>query len=124
MPLFEVTNQEGESRLWLLVPFVPLFLVGFTAFVVSGLTVMAFGTSVIDGTPAWFRGPGPVGMDQVFVRDVMRVDHWLVSLVGLRSPWLAAIPGMIAGMIWEVLTGGVQLTQARTSGPHVASRSR
>jgi hypothetical protein len=101
-----ITNtRTGEriSPLWV-VPIVPIFLIGLFFVAVASLTVMAIGTAVLDGFPAWYAGPDPAGIDQAFIRDVLELDHWLVGLVGLSSPWWVFLPGMVAGAIWGVVS--------------------
>jgi hypothetical protein len=100
-----ITNtRSGErvSPLWL-IPLVPIFLLGCSFVAVASLTGMAVVTSLLDGFPAWYAGPDPGGIDQVFIRDVLALDHWLVGLVGLSSPWWVFVPGFAASAAWEWL---------------------
>jgi hypothetical protein len=101
-----ITNTRTGGRvspLWL-IPIAPIFLVGFVFLTVANLTGMAVVTSVLDGFPAWHAGPDPAGIDQAFIREVLAVDHSLVGLVGLSSPWWVFIPGTAAGAAWEWMT--------------------
>ncbi len=93
-----------ELSLWWLIPLAPIFLVGLFFVAVSSLTGMAVGAAFLGGFSAWYAGPSPTGIDQVFVHDVLALDCWLVGLVGLSSPWWAFLPGVVASAIWEWLT--------------------
>jgi hypothetical protein len=101
-----ITNDSAGKTLgaWWLVPIAPVFLVGFFFFVLAGLTMMTVATSIVDGFPAWYAGPVPVGVDQAFIRGVLGFDHWLVGFVGLSSPWWVIPPGVAASAVWDWAT--------------------
>jgi hypothetical protein len=100
-----INTRTGKevSSLWL-IPLVPGFLVGLFFVVVTGLTSMAVAASVLDRIPSGYVGPDPMWIDQVLIIEVRRFDRWLVSLVGLSCPWLAAVPGFAAHALWEWAT--------------------
>jgi hypothetical protein len=45
------------------------------------------------------------GRRVAFIYEMLRFDRWLVGLAGFSCPWLAVIPGYIAGVIWEWAKG-------------------
>ncbi len=103
MAIINTKTGQEVSSLWL-IPIVPVFLVGLFFVGVTGLTSMAVVTSMLDRLPSGYIGPAPVSIDQMFVVGVLRFDHWLVGLVGLSCPWLAAVPGFASQALWEWAT--------------------
>lgn len=91
------------SSLWL-IPLLPVFLVGLFFYLVAALTCMAIGAALLDSSPALSAGPAPVGVDLVFIYEMLRLDGWLVGLVGLSTPLLAVVPGFVAAGVWEWAT--------------------
>ncbi len=99
-------EHRRELAGWWLIPLAPLFLTGLFLYVVAGATAIALACGVGDGVPALSAQPYPaaVGVDQAFAQAVLAIDHQLVGLVALSSPWWALVPGLGVGMIWEWVT--------------------
>jgi hypothetical protein len=105
MSIVNMKTGERVSNLWLVL-IVPVFLVGFFFYVVAALTCMVVGVALLDSSPMVSAGPAPVGIDLLFIYEMLRFDHWLVGLAGFSCPWLAVVPGYTAAAIWEWANGG------------------
>jgi hypothetical protein len=105
MAIVDTRTGREISGLWL-IPFVAVFLVGLFFYAVTALTLMAVVVTFIDSSPTLSAGPVSPQIDRLFVYEMFRFDGWLVSFVGLSSPWLATIPGLVASAAWERATGG------------------
>jgi len=104
MSIVNTKTGRRVSNLWLIL-IVPVFLVGFFFYVVAALTCIVVVVAVLDSSPMLSAGPAPIGVDLAFIYEMLRFDRWLVGLAGFSCPWLAVIPGYIAGVIWEWAKG-------------------
>jgi len=104
MSIVNTKTGRRVSNLWVIL-IVPVFLVGSFFYAVAALTGMVVGVALVDSLPMVLAGPDPTGLDPMFIYETLRFDHWLVGLAGLSCPWLAVVPGYIAGAIWEWAKG-------------------